>query len=75
MVLAVEVGGHGGEGVAVAGWHSISSQAAIEILATMEIVAEDRPDLFISWLAARTCWSAGKAPCITDPSAAPGSSA
>ena len=33
--------------------HSISSQAAIEILATMETVADDRPDLFSSWLDAK----------------------
>jgi hypothetical protein len=38
---------------AVAGRHSISSPAAIEILATMGIVAEDRPDLFSGWLDAR----------------------
>jgi hypothetical protein len=33
--------------------HSISSQAAIEILATMQIVSEDRPGLFTSWLDVR----------------------
>jgi hypothetical protein len=38
---------------AVAGRHSVGSQAAIEILATMEIVAENRPDPFISWLDAK----------------------
>ena len=38
---------------AVARRHSISSHDAIEILATMEIVAEDRPDLFTGWLDAK----------------------
>ena len=59
-VLVTLLAGHrGGEVIAasavhaVAGRHSISSQAAIEILATMEIVAEDRPDLFTSWLDAK----------------------
>jgi hypothetical protein len=38
---------------AVARRHSISSQNVIEILATMEIMSEDRPDLFASWLDAK----------------------
>jgi len=38
---------------ALAGQHSVSSRNVIEILATMEIVAQDRPDLFTSWLDAR----------------------
>jgi hypothetical protein len=38
---------------AVARRHSISSQNVIEILATMEIASEDRPDLFASWLDAK----------------------
>jgi hypothetical protein len=33
--------------------HSISSRNAIEILAAMEVVAGDRPDLFTSWLDAK----------------------
>jgi len=37
----------------VARRHSVSSHNVIEILATMEIAAEDRPDLFTSWLDAR----------------------
>jgi hypothetical protein len=37
----------------VARRHSISSRNAIEILAAMELVAEDRPDLFTSWLDAK----------------------
>jgi hypothetical protein len=56
-VLVTLLAGHGdGEVIAasavraVAGQHSISSHNVIEILATMEIVAEDRPDLFTSWL-------------------------
>src|SRR5260370_24906455 len=38
---------------AVARRHSISSHNVIEILATMEIVEEDRPDLFNGWLDAK----------------------
>ena len=38
---------------AVARRHSISSQNVIEILTTMEIMSEDRPDLFASWLDAK----------------------
>ena len=59
-VLVTLLAGHlDGEAIAasavhaVAGRHSISSQAAIEILATMGIVAEDRPDLFSGWLDAK----------------------
>ena len=59
-VLVTLLAGHrDGEAVAasaireVAVRHSISSQAAIEILATMEIVSEDRPGLFTSWLDVR----------------------
>ena len=59
-VLVTLLAGHrDGEAIAasavrtVARRHSISSQAVIEILATMETVAEDRPDLFSSWLDAR----------------------
>jgi hypothetical protein len=59
-VLVTLLAGHrDGEAVAasavraVAVRHSISSQAAIQILATMGIVSEDRPDLFSSWLDAR----------------------
>jgi hypothetical protein len=37
----------------VARRHSISSRNAVEILAAMEVVAEDRPDLFTSWLDAK----------------------
>ena len=37
----------------VARRHSISSQNLIEILATMEIVEDDRPDLFNGWLDAK----------------------
>jgi hypothetical protein len=59
-VLVTLLAGHrDGEAVAasavhaVAHRHSISRHAAIEILATMGIVAEDRPDLFTGWLDAR----------------------
>jgi hypothetical protein len=59
-VLVTLLAGHrDGEAVtasavqAVARRHSISSQAAIEILVTMEIVEEDRPDLFTGWLDAK----------------------
>jgi hypothetical protein len=59
-VLVTLLAGHrDGEAIAasavhaVAGRHSISSPAAIEILATMGTVAEDRPDLFSGWLDAR----------------------
>jgi hypothetical protein len=52
-------GHHDGETVSVsavhlvARRHSVSSRQVTEILATMEIVAEDGPDLFSSWLDAR----------------------
>ena len=65
-VLVILLAGHrDGEAItasvvhAVAGRHSISSPAAIEILATMGIVAEDRPDLFSSWLDAKLTGLAG----------------
>jgi hypothetical protein len=38
---------------AIAGRHSISSHNAVEILATMGIMEEDRPALFSSWLDAK----------------------
>jgi hypothetical protein len=38
---------------AIARRHSVSSHHVIEILATMEIVDEDRPALFCGWLDAR----------------------
>jgi len=59
-VLVTLLAGHrGSEAItasdvhAVARRHSISSHAAIEILAAMGIAAEDRPGLFTGWLDAR----------------------
>ena len=59
-VLVTLLAGHNdGETVAlsavhaVARQHSVSSRHVTEILGAMEIVTEDRPDLFSSWLDAR----------------------
>jgi hypothetical protein len=59
-VLVTLLAGHGdGEVIAasavraVARRHSIGSHNVIEILATMEIVEDDRPDLFNGWLDAK----------------------
>jgi hypothetical protein len=45
--------------------HSISSRNAIEILATMEILEEDRPDLFDGWLDAKLTGLASGIACET----------
>jgi hypothetical protein len=59
-ILVTLLAGHNdGEAVALsavhalARQHSVSSRHVTEILGAMEIVAEDRPDLFSSWLDAR----------------------
>jgi hypothetical protein len=59
VLITLLAGHHDGETVsvsavhAVARRHSVSSRQVTEILATMEIVAEDGPDLFSRWLDAR----------------------